>query len=465
MNGITSVKVRKRQLLLGAFLVLSGIFAPMAFNIGNFGISELLHESIVKADTGKLILAAFKLVILNSIRALPHYLGAFIIAEAITVVYRGRNLNWMKGFLAILIIPVVYRLIYYIHGFNYDFGIPAFIALTSIILIENLNYSNISIAKKSFIFILMLLGVQWLDVIPGLSAFGFGRGEVSSDVKLIASFIEADEVLTFAGVIFLVIFTVNAIMINKILSDEQRLIYTIERNKEIEKGLEAVRIKALQSRTYQEMQSLVHDLKTPLTSIQALASVSGMMTEDGKLKLYMEKIVESVDNMNQMVSEILYEEKKGMISTAELFEYVFSQIVSNECKSRIRFENSAPDMYIYANKIRLSRAIINIINNSFDAIDGRTGLIQAEVSESNGYIYIVIEDNGTGIPVEDIERVLELGYSTKNSTGLGLSFAKSVIENHEGEFDLVSDAEHGTTITVVLPGGGNFEQNEGAGNR
>lgn len=464
MNGITSVKVRKRQLLLGAFLVLSGIFAPMALNIGNFGINELLHESIVKADTGKLILAAFKLVILNSIRALPHYLGAFIIAEAITVVYRGRNLNWMKGFLAILIIPVVYRLIYYIHGFNYDFGIPAFLALMSIILIENLNYSNISIAKKSFIFILMLLGVQWLDVIPGLSAFGFGRGEVSSDVKLIASFIEADEVLTFAGVIFLVIFTVNAIMINKILSDEQRLIYTVERNKEIEKGLEAVRIKALQSRTSQEMQSLVHDLKTPLTSIQALASVSGMMTEDGKLKLYMDKIVESVDNMNQMVSEILYEEKKGMISTAELFEYVFSQIVSNECKSRIRFENSAPDMYIYANKIRLSRAIINIINNSFDAIYGETGLIQVEVSESNGYVYIVIEDNGTGIPVEDIERVLELGYSTKNSTGLGLSFAKSVIENHEGEFDLVSDAEHGTTITVVLPGGGNFEQNEGAGN-
>jgi hypothetical protein len=444
--------------------VLSGLFAPIAFNVGNFGISGLLHESIVEADTGKLILAAFKLVILNSIRALPHYLGAFIIAEAITVVYRGRNLNWMKGFLAILIIPVVYRLIYYIHGFNYDFGIPAFIALMSIILIENLNYSNISIAKKSFIFILMLLGVQWLDVIPGLSAFGFGRGEVSSDVKLIASFIEADEVLTFAGVIFLVIFTVNAIMINKILSDEQRLIYTIERNKEIEKGLEEVRIKALQSRTSQEMQSLVHDLKTPLTSIQVLASVSGMMTEDGKLKLYMEKIVESVDNMNQMVSEILYEEKKGMISTAELFEYVFSQIVSNECKSRIRFENSAPGMYIYANKIRLSRAIINIINNSFDAIDGETGLIQVEVSESNGYVYIVIEDNGTGIAGEDIENVLELGYSTKSSTGLGLSFAKSVIENHEGEFDLVSDTEHGTIITVVLPGGGDFEQNEGTDN-
>lgn len=464
VKSIPSVKVKKRHLLLGAFLVLSGVFAPLIFNVGNFGISDLLHESIVEADSGKLILAAFKLVILNSIRALPHYLGAFIIAESITVTFRGKNLNWMRGFLAILIVPVVYRLIFYIYGFNYDFGIPAFIALMSIILIENLNYSNISIIKKSFIFILMLLGVQWLDVIPGLSRFGFGRGEVSSDVKLIASFIEADEVLTYAGAIFLLVFTVNAVMINKILSDEQRLIFTIERNKEIEKGLEEVRIKALQSRTSQEMQSLVHDLKTPLTSIQVLASVSGMMTEDNKIKLYMEKIVESVDNMNQMVSEILYEEKKGLISTAELFEYVFSQIVSNECKSRIEFENSAPEGVLYANKIRLSRAIINIINNSFDAVDEVSGQIQIDVSESNGYIYIVIEDNGVGISEEEMEMVLKLGYSTKSSTGLGLSFAKSVIENHEGEFDIISDTNHGTVITVVLPGGEYYERNESSDN-
>jgi signal transduction histidine kinase len=195
-----------------------------------------------------------------------------------------------------------------------------------------------------------------------------------------------------------------------------------------------------------------------------LASVSEMMTEDSRLKLYMSKIVESVDNMNQMVSEILYEEKKGIISIAELFEYVFSQIVSSECKSRIKFENSASGSSIYANKIRLSRAIINIIINSFDAIDKETGLIQVKVCENNGCIYIVIEDDGVGIPEQDIEKVLELGYSTKSSTGLGLSFAKSVIENHEGELGFVSDTKHGTKITVVLPGGERIGQSESIGN-
>ncbi|KUO70783.1 MAG: hypothetical protein APF77_07660 [Clostridia bacterium BRH_c25] len=460
MNRILSVTVQKRQVYLGAFLVFLGVLAPLVFNVGNFKINELLHSSIVEMDTGKLILAAFKLVILNSIRALPHYLGAFIIAESVTVALWGRDLNWLRGLFAILIIPVVYRLIYYVHGFNYDLGVPAFIALMSILLIENLNYSNISIVKKSFIFVLMLFGVQWMDVIPGLSRFGFGRGEVSADIKLIASFIQADEVLNFAGVTFLVVFTINAFLINKILSDEQRLIFTIERNKEIEKGLEEVRIKALQSRTSQEMQSLVHDLKTPLTSIQALASVSEMMTEDSRLKIYMGKIVDSVDNMNHMVSEILYENTKGMVSVDELFEYVFSQIVSNGCKNKIKFENSTSGMHIYANKIRLSRAIINIINNSFDAIDEETGRILVSVNEEKDYIYIVIEDNGVGIPEQNIGKVLELGYSTKSSTGLGLSFAKSVIENHGGKFDFISDTEHGTAITVVLPGGEGYEQSE-----
>ncbi|MGE5676791.1 MAG: sensor histidine kinase [Pseudomonadota bacterium] len=463
MNRILSIKIFKKQVFLGMFLVLAGILAPVVFNVGNFEINELMKASIIEMDTGKLILAAFRLVALNCIRALPHYLGAFIIAESITVAFRGKNLNWLRGFFAILIIPVVYRLIYYIHGFNYDLGIPAYIALMSIIIIENFNYSNISIIKKSFIFILMLFGVQWLDVIPGLSGFGFGRGEVSSDVKLIASFIQADEVLTFAGVTFLLVFTITAMMITKILSDEQRLIYTMERNKEIEKSMEEVRLKALQSRTSQEMQSLVHDLKTPLTSIQALASISEMMTEDSRLKLYMSKIVESVDSMNQMVSEILYEDRKGTISTDELFEYVFSQIVSNECKSMISYKNKASGKTIYVNRIRLSRALINIINNSFDAIDKETGRIQIDLSESGGYIYIVIRDNGVGIPEEELERVLESGYSTKSSTGLGLSFAKSVIENHDGEFDIVSDTEYGTVITVVLPGGECFGQSEGIG--
>lgn len=182
------------------------------YPIPEVGEGGVYYDETYPRGSVAVLLAAFKLVILNSIRALPHYLGAFIIAESITVSVGGKPFNWLRGLVAILIIPLVYKLIYFIYGFNYDFGMPAFIALLSIILIENLNYSNISIAKKSVIFVLLLLGVQWMDVIPELSHFGFGRGEVSADVKLIAEFIGASEVLTFAGATFIVIFTLNAFL-------------------------------------------------------------------------------------------------------------------------------------------------------------------------------------------------------------------------------------------------------------
>jgi hypothetical protein len=96
MNHILSISVQKRKVLMGAMSVSMGILAPMVFNINNFEIHKLLRESITDLDTGKLILAAFKLVILNSIRALPHYLGAFIIAESITAAFMGRTLKFPR---------------------------------------------------------------------------------------------------------------------------------------------------------------------------------------------------------------------------------------------------------------------------------------------------------------------------------------------------------------------------------
>ena len=104
--------------------------------------------------------------------------------------------------MALIIIPSVYKIIYWIYNISYDFGVPAFIAVFSIILIEYLNFSNISLLKKSLIVVLLLLGVQWMDIIPSLSAYGFGRGEISSDIKIIAGFIGSTQILSFASITF-----------------------------------------------------------------------------------------------------------------------------------------------------------------------------------------------------------------------------------------------------------------------
>ncbi|NLN49891.1 MAG: hypothetical protein GX154_12570, partial [Clostridiales bacterium] len=174
------IDFEKRNAFIGIFLVVLGIAAPLIVNVNNFGILRLIEASVLDSDSGKILLAAFKLVILNSMRALPHYLGAFIIAESVMISLDESIIYWLRGIAALIIIPFVYKIIFWIYNISYDFGVPAFIAVFSIVLVEYLNFSNISLLKKSFIVIPLLFGVQWMDVIPALSAYGFGRGDIST---------------------------------------------------------------------------------------------------------------------------------------------------------------------------------------------------------------------------------------------------------------------------------------------
>lgn len=451
MIGRISIQVEKKKLLFSILFIFTGILAPSLINAKQLNIYELIYKSIENYDNGRLIIAAFKLVILNCIRALPNYIGVFILVESIKVSYDGKVKDYFGGLVAILIIPFIYKIIYLIYNINYDLGVPAVIVICSIIYLEKLNISTISSLRKSFIVVLLLLGVQWMDIIPQLSEFGFGRGEISSDVKMAAAFIDGSDALTFAAVTFFMIFTMNAFFIYKILKDQHDLIVATEVNKRVEKELAETRLKAIEARTSQEIQNLVHDLKSPLTSIQALVSVSELMVDNEKIKVYLSKISISVDKLNAMISEILYENKKSIISIDELFELILSQLSTNKDVDKIKFINECPNKKLLANKTRLSRAIINSINNSLDAIDKDYGNIYLNVTAKDSKIIICIEDNGVGIKKEVIEKIWERGFSTKSSSGIGLKFMQNVINNHNGEIAISSEVNEGTKLTITLP--------------
>ena len=63
-----------------------------------------------------------------------------------------------------------------------------------------------------------------------------------------------------------------------------------------------------------------------------------------------------------------------------------------------------------------------------------------------------VEDNGIGIPEENLDRIWEAGFSSKNTTGLGLAFVKKVIEDNLGEVKIESVENEGTKVTLRLPG-------------
>lgn len=444
------MQINYKEAFLGLILVVIGIVAPCFINIENFKIYHLIESSIAQKDKSLLVIASFKLVMLNTIRSLPHYLGTFIIAESIKLILNGRRISLVKNIFLIVIIPAVYMIINIIHHIRYDFGIPALIVILLILFLEKLDFSTISIFKKSVIVTLLLIGMQWLDVIPILSNFGFGMGETSQDIKQVAKFIDSEYILTLSALIFLIIFTVNAILIAKIISDQHKLIVAGELNKHVENELAEAKFKALEARNFMELRNLVHDLKTPLTSMQALVSMVELMEENKKCKDYLKRIEISIDKLSEMISEILYEDKRNVISTDKLFNFIFAQISPLPYASMITYKNAVPKAFINVNKIRISRAIINAMENSYNAIGKKDGNIHINVQNEQGKIYIKIQDNGCGIKEEVIEKMWDEGFSTRNSTGLGLDFIKRIIESHEGRVYISSIPSEGTCLTIVL---------------
>lgn len=451
INRRLSINTNKRNLIIGFALIVLGISAPIFINVHNLKIYHVLIESLNKDHQGLLLIAAYRLVVLNSLRGLPHYLGTFIIAESTEFKVNDVSLPHMKGLLALVIIPSVYSAVNVIHGIKYDLGVPAFIVIFSIMFLQQADYSQVSLVKKSMIIVLFLLGAQWLDVIPQLSPLGFGRGETSIDIKTIGQILEGSDILTmFAGLFFL-LFTFSALFTTKLIRDEHRLKISTENNKLVERQLNDARLKALEARNYIELKHLVHDLKTPLTSVQALVSVIRLMEENEVIQEYLLRIEGSIDNLSGMISEILYEDKKNIISTEVLLNNVLSQISHLPFSTNIEFENRAEGSYVRVNKIRFSRAIINALDNSYNALYDVYDEIFIFIDDLGDRICFEVKDNGVGIKSEILEEVLKKGYSMRESTGLGLGFIEDTVKNHQGEMYMDSEPGIGTSLKIIIP--------------
>ena len=123
-------------------------------------------------------------------------------------------------------------------------------------------------------------------------------------------------------------------------------------------------MEALKLRNSSEVQSLVHDLKSPLTIAQGLVSLAEMMEKDELIQEYFKKISSSLISMNMMISEILYEDRYSPIMMEDLMKMVLAQVSILVPREMLDYEITCPRTVINGNKIRLSRAIINLITNA-----------------------------------------------------------------------------------------------------
>jgi len=130
---------------------------------------------------------------------------------------------------------------------------------------------------------------------------------------------------------------------------------------------------------------------------------------------------------------------------------IAAQAAEHGIEATLEEEGQVPR--VVADKDALRSVFTNLLLNSLEAIDGEGGSVSIKLSsESIDRARVEISDTGRGIAADDIAKIFEPYYSTKETgTGLGLAIVKKAIDDHDGSISVTSKEGTGTTFTIILP--------------
>ncbi|MDD5230630.1 MAG: ATP-binding protein, partial [Candidatus Marinimicrobia bacterium] len=101
---------------------------------------------------------------------------------------------------------------------------------------------------------------------------------------------------------------------------------------------------------------------------------------------------------------------------------------------------------------KITQGLINLLENALDAI-ASGGTVKLRVASSGRKKFsITVEDDGMGIPTENLNRIFNLYFTTKpNGTGLGLAQVYQIVSEHSGEIEVISRPGQGTRFVLTIP--------------
>ncbi len=452
-------KIDRREMLIGLALIGLSFLMPVLFTVQSFRVQEYMYRALEDLEQTDLMVAALRLVMLNALRAAPHYIGAYYIAESIQLYWGGKK-SWVpNSCIILLILPLVYEGIDLVHGIRYDFGLPALLLSLCVAFFRRLDYQYISLTKKTLMLLIFTVAFQFLDIMPLMRNLPVGRGETSIDIKLIADVLEADSLLNAIGAVGILVVALFAAFILFQLRDENNILRLAEEKEKTQAVQNRATLLEMKNRTYQEMKYLVHDLKSPLTSTQTLVGILKMQCEaDGRSREleYLSRIENQMDRMSGMISEILYENKCSPSDTKRLLDMALAQISVEDYAGSVHIDNEVPELKVSVNSILFARVLVNLIHNAAQAAEPGRALeiwlrVRARLVEEVPFITFSVSDNGCGMTEQQQAAMWEQGVSGRGSSGMGLAFVKQTVEAMDGSVVSESRPGRGTRFIIFLP--------------
>lgn len=201
---------------------------------------------------------------------------------------------------------------------------------------------------------------------------------------------------------------------------------------------------------------ITHEIKNPITVCKGYLDMFDV-DDSKKGKKYIEIMKSEIKRVLILLEDFLSINKikieKDIIDINLLLEEVTNNFIPILKEKNIdrKFNISKDELFIEADYNRLNQVFINVIKNSIESI-GSNGLIKINLNKTKDNIEIRIEDTGIGMDKDELKRISEPFFTTKeNGTGLGIFLSKQIIEAHNGTIKYISKKYIGTKTIITLP--------------
>ena len=238
--------------------------------------------------------------------------------------------------------------------------------------------------------------------------------------------------------------------------------------KETSEKLAMVKAQLIESEKFSIIGQLVagvsHEVNNPLTAIIGYSELAMMFGDPSQeTKDYISKIKTSAMLCKSIVEKLLSFSRKneGEKETVDIVSVIensidLAEFETKKCGVKVNFEPVSELPRITANFFEIQQVFLNIINNACHALiayreSNRTLTIKTEYNENS--VRIIFEDNGPGIPEENLKKIFEPLFTTKpkgEGTGLGLSICFEIIKSHRGNI-FVGNTDEGARFIIELP--------------
>lgn len=225
--------------------------------------------------------------------------------------------------------------------------------------------------------------------------------------------------------------------------------------------------------------NISHDLKTPITNIKGYVEGirDGVANTPMKMERYINTIYTKAINLDHMIDQLFLYSKLDMQRLPFYFERIKFDQYLYDYVEELRFDVEEVNVQVsltieknekyevIGDREHLKRVITNIVENSLKYMDKEEKTLNFHLSAKDTYILFKMEDNGPGINEKSLPFIFDRFYradlargTEKGGSGLGLSIAKRIIEEHNGLIWAENNNRQGTTILFTLKKAGEHDE-------